>query len=451
MQGWEPSLEALQGYSGNAKRLLEQAGVKIGDEVRVASSRGSFQGILMARYELAEPDYIVIKLRNGYNVGIRVTEDTSVVKVAEAEQPAFRPPPPPHTKPDLPRVTIVSTGGTIASRVDYRTGGVRPALTASDLLSIVPELAEIARLSAEILFSVYSENLTPRHWSAIAEKTHNIIKGGEEGVVIAHGTDTMGYTAAALSFALQNPPVPVVLVGAQRSSDRPSSDAATNLIAAVEVAARAPFGEVVVSMHHWHSDDVIAIHRGTRVAKLHTSSRSAFRSVNAEPLAYRTPNGLSITDSQYHRRGWDGYSYEPHFDERAMLVKFYPGMPAETLQLLHEKAGMRGFILEGTGLGHVNTSFVPIIRELVEEGVFLGMTSQCKHGRVNMHVYDSGRDLMKAGIVPLDDMLAETALVKLMWVLAGLGEKAEVGQIAQLMRTNLVGEIYSRSLPVPQQ
>ena len=440
-------MSQLQGYSGKAKQLLERAGVKIGDEIRVVSGKGEMRGILMARYELADPDYIVIKLRNGYNVGIRVADGVKVEKIADAEAPAFRPPPPPAMKPNLPRVAIVSTGGTIASRVDYRTGGVRAALSAADLLSIVPELADIAQISAEILFSVYSENLTISHWRAMAEKVNDLIRSGEDGVVIAHGTDTMGYTAAALSFALQNPPIPVVLVGAQRSSDRPSSDAATNLIAAVDTAANAPFGEVVVCMHKWHSDDTIAIHRGVRVVKLHTSSRDAFKSINAEPLAFRTKAGLVINDSRFNKRGSDNYQFSPTFDDRAMLVKFYPGMPPETLQILREKLRIRGFILEGTGLGHVSSSFIPVARQLVEEGVFIGMTSQCKFGRVNMYVYDNGRDLMRAGITPLDDMLAETALVKLMWSLGKLGENADREAVAELMTRNLVGEMNNRSMP----
>jgi len=439
-----------QGYVGLVRRILEEAGVEVGDEIKVESEGKTFQGTLMTRYELAEPDYIVVKLSNGYNIGVHANDKTRVFKVAEAQPPAFNPPPPPAMRAGLPRVAIVSTGGTIASRIDYRTGGVRAALTASDLVSIVPELAEIADISAEILFSVYSENMTSQHWSAIATKVHQLMQTGTQGVVVPHGTDTMGYTAAALSFALQNPPVPVVLVGAQRSSDRPSSDAATNLIAAVKVAATAPFGEVVACMHSWHADDVITIHRGSRVVKLHTSSRNAFRSVNAQPLAYMREGKLSVNSENYHGRGEDGYVFSPNFDDRAMLVKFYPGMPAEVLQILHHEAGVRGFILEGTGLGHVSSKFAPVIRELTETGVFVGMTSQCKFGRVNMRVYDNGRDLMRAGVVPLDDMLAETALVKLMWCLGNLGEKAGIEQVSEMMLRNLAGELYSRSYPTPQ-
>ncbi|MDW8044102.1 MAG: asparaginase domain-containing protein, partial [Nitrososphaerota archaeon] len=225
------------------------------------------------------------------------------------------------------------------------------------------------------------------------------------------------------------------------------SDAATNLIAAVEVASKAPFGEVVVCMHGWHSDDLIHIHRGTRVVKLHTSSRGAFQSVNAQPMAVRTPEGLKMLTNMYHPRNGDGYVFQPRFDDRAMLVKFYPGMKPESLEVLVERLSLRGLVLEGTGLGHVASSFIPVLRKLTGSGLFVGMTSQCRHGWVNMNVYDNGRDLMRAGVVPLEDMLAETALVKLMWVLGKLGEKAEVEEVREMMLTDICGEIGGRTMP----
>ncbi|MEM4284028.1 MAG: Glu-tRNA(Gln) amidotransferase subunit GatD, partial [Candidatus Caldarchaeum sp.] len=286
-------------------------------------------------------------------------------------------------------------------------------------------------------------------WTEIARKVDEFFRRGFDGVVITHGTDTMGYTAAALSFALQNPPAPVVLVGAQRSSDRPSSDAALNLLTAVEVAACAPFAEVVVAMHGWHGDDNVLIHRGTRVVKLHTSSRGAFQSINSSPLAVKTPQGLKLLTTSFHKRGENGYMFQPVFDERVMLVKFFPGMKPEALELLVERMGLRGVILEGTGLGHVASSFVPVLKSLREKGVFVGMTSQCRFGRVNMNVYENGRDLMRAGVIPLDNMLPETALVKLMWVLGKLGQKAAYEEVKNLMLTDICGEIGGRTGPQP--
>ncbi len=434
------------GYRGLAAKLILEAGASIGEEIEVRRGGQIYRGFLMARYEFGDPEIIVLKLANGYNIGVRVDDRTSIIRLTEARKPSFNPPPPPQPKENLPRVMIISTGGTIASRIDYRTGGVRAALSAADLISIVPEIAEIANVSAEVLMQVYSENLNPSHWTKMAVRVNQLIQDGYEGVVIAHGTDTMGYTAAALSFALLKVPIPVVLVGAQRSSDRPSSDAATNLIAAVEVAAKAPFGEVVVCMHGWHSDDSILIHRGTRVIKLHTSSRGAFQSINAEPLAVKTPFGLKLLSKQYNPRHGDGYTFQPFFDERAMLIKFFPGMKPEVLEILVERLGLRGLILEGTGLGHVASSFIDVIKQLTCRGIFVGMASQCKFGRVNMNVYDNGRDLMRAGAVPLNDMLAETALVKLMWVLGKIGERTDIEQVRTLMLTNLAGEIGNRTV-----
>ncbi len=436
----------LHGYSGIIKELLERENVSVGDEVEVVSNGRRYRGILMVRYELADPKHITLKLPNGYNIGIRVTESTTISKISAGVKPTFVRLPKPQTVSDLPNVVIISTGGTIASRVEYRTGAVRPALDANDLLAIIPELVEIANINTEALYNVFSENVRIQHWIGMAEAIDRFIRKSIDGVVLTHGTDTMGYTAAALSFALQRPPIPIVLVGAQRSSDRPSSDAATNLIAAVATAARAPFGEVVVAMHKWHSDDVIAIHRGTRVIKLHTSSRDAFRSVNSQPIAYYQHGELKIVANDLNPRGSSEYIYKPKFDERAFLIKFFPSMKPDILTILAEK-GTKGFIIEGTGLGHVSSDWVPVIRELTKDGIFIGMTSQCKFGRVNMNVYDSGRDLQKAGVVPLDDMLSEVALVKLMWTFGNLADGAELDEVKKLMLTNIAGEIYSRSLP----
>lgn len=435
--------ERLQGYSGKARELLEEVGAEVGDEVELRTMERAYRGLLMARYELADPGYIVIKLPNGYNTGIQVSEVKEVRKIASAKKPRFVPPPRPPSKSWLPRVMVMSTGGTIASRIDYRTGGVRAAMTAEDLLSIVPELSDLADLDAKILFSLFSENLTPHHWDEMSREVDRLIRGGFEGVVITHGTDTMGYSAAALSFALQKPPIPIVLVGAQRSSDRPSSDAATNLIAAVKVAGHAPFAEVCVAMHAWHSDNLIAVHRGTRVRKFHTSSRDAFKSVNAEPIAYIMDGELKVNARDLNPRGSDSYSFNPGFSPNAALIKFYPGMQADVLEFLVER-GCRGIILEGTGLGHVASSFISVIKRLVEKGVFFGMTSQCIYGRVNMRVYETGRDLLKAGVISLDDMLPETAYVKLSWALAQAKEPEEV---RELMLIPIAGEIGNRSTP----
>ncbi|MEM0374950.1 MAG: Glu-tRNA(Gln) amidotransferase subunit GatD [Nitrososphaerota archaeon] len=436
---------APSGYRGRLREVLEGIGAEEGDELEVVTPDGqTFVGYLIARPEYADEDVITIKLRNGYNVGIAFTEGTVIRRLAAGRAPAFRRGEIPPQDPSLPRVALLGTGGTIASRVDYRTGAVRPAMTTEDLVSVIREVLELARIDAEVVLSLYSENMTPRDWSLIAERAHQRLVDGYDGIVIAHGTDTMHYTAAALSFVLQRPPVPVVLVGAQRSSDRPSSDAATNLMGALTVAARSSFAEVCVAMHHWHSDDEIAVHRGTRVVKLHTSSRDAFRSVNAGPIALVREGRIEVLAEGLNPRGSEDYRYEPGFDERAYLLKFWPGMRPSVLEHLASE-GVRGFVLEGTGLGHVASSWIPVIRRLVRDGVFFGMCSQCRFGRVNMNVYDNGRDLQAAGVTPLDDMLPEVALVKLMWV---LHRAHDLEEIRRLMLTRIAGEIGDRSEPV---
>lgn len=434
--------EELEGYVDRVRELLKSAWVDVGDEVEIIlNEREKVRGVLMSRYELAEPDYIVVKLPNGYNIGIKLKETMEVKKLAEAKKPAFIPLARTQAVPGLPTVSIIGTGGTIASRIDYRTGAVRPVLTTEDLLSIIPELANIANLEASILFSMFSEDMTPSEWSRMAEKVDEYVRKGVEGVVIAHGTDTMGYSAAALSFALQKPPIPIVFVGAQRSSDRPSSDSATNLIAAVKVAGHAPFAEVCVAMHHTHSDDIIAIHRGTRVRKNHTSSRDAFKSVNVEPIAFYVNGEVKVNAGDLNRRGSAEYAFNPKFSDKAFLLKFFPGLSGEILEDVLSK-GYRGIIIEGSGLGHVARRLIPTLKKIVREGVFIGMTSQCIYGRVNMRVYSTGRDLLRIGVTPLDDMLPETAYVKLSWVLA---QTTDIDEVRKIMTTPIARELGERS------
>ena len=435
--------EEFPGYRGEALRFLRQAKAEIGDIIRVVKNGETYEGILIPRSEYGDEKHVVIKLKSGYNIGIRITPTTRIEKVGVGVKPTFAAPPLPEQRPDLPKVAIVSTGGTIASRVDYRTGGVRPALSASDLYSVVPELSEIARIDAEILFSLYSENITPKHWAEIARATAKHIENGATGVVIAHGTDTLGYTAAALSFALQNLPVPVVMVASQRSADRPSSDAATNLIGAVKAAAKAPFAEVVVAMHETISDKAIVFHRGTKVRKCHTSRRDTFRSVNASPLARMENEEFSMLVEEFSKRDPSRrLVLKPNFDEKVALVKFYPGLNPKIIGWYVDE-GYKGIILEGTGLGHVGNYCFSAVKRAVENGVLVAMTSQCIWGRINMNVYNQGRDLLALGVVPLEDMLPETALVKLMWV---FGQTKDVEEAKRLLLTNIANEISPRTL-----
>jgi glutamyl-tRNA(Gln) amidotransferase subunit D len=319
---------------------------------------------------------------------------------------------------------------------------VRSALSASDLYSVVPELSEIAIVDAEILFSLYSENITSKHWSETAKNIAKHIKKGATGVVVAHGTDTLGYTAAALSFALQDLPVPVIMVASQRSADRPSSDAATNLIGAVKAAATAPFAEVVVAMHETVSDVSIVFHRGTKVRKCHTSRRDTFGSINATPLARMKNEQITMLIKGYRERNSArNLVLEPDF-EKAALVKFHPSLNPQIIEWYVDK-GYRGIILEGTGLGHVGNYCFSAIRKAIENNVIVAMTSQCIWGRLGMNVYDTGRDLLAMGVLSLEDMLPETALVKLMWV---LGQTTNFEEAKRLLAENIAHEISPRTL-----
>lgn len=433
----------FSGYRGKALEIISKAGVEVGDIIRVTKNGHVFEGILIPRSEYDDEKHVVIKLKSGYNIGIRLTPNIKIEKIGKGSKPFFTTPQPPEQNPNLPKITIISTGGTIASRVDYRTGAVRPALTAGDLYSVVPELSSIARIDAKILFSLFSENITPSHWTEIAKAVAEQISQGVEGVVIAHGTDTMGYTAAALSFALQSLPVPVVLVGSQRSADRPSSDAATNLIGAVITAAKAPFAEVVVAMHATPSDTSIIIHRGTKVRKCHTSRRDTFKSVNALPIARIKDQKITLLTNEYKKRNPNKrLELKPEFNEKVVLMKFHPGMNPKIINWFVEK-GYKAIVLEGTGLGHVGRYCFDAIRDAVKSNVLVAMTSQCIWGRVNMNVYDQGRDLLALGVIPLEDMLPETALVKLMWI---FGQTQNVKEAKELLQRNLAGEFSPRTL-----
>lgn len=432
----------LSGYRGGALRFLRDAGASIGDVIEIRTSWGVVTGTLVPRYLYGDQGHIVLKLKSGYNVGLSLSWMKDAKVVSKGERVSFSPPAPPKSARGLPRVLMLGTGGTIASRIDYKTGAVHPAVGEAELNSLVPELSKIARVKPEIMFEVFSENMTPNHWTKLAARAARAVREGFDGVVITHGTDTLGYTAAALSFALAGVPIPVIVVGSQRSSDRPSSDAPLNLVAAVTVAATAPFSGVYVAMHLGESDDRVAFHRGTRVRKNHTSRRDAFVSVAVPVAAVFGRSGLeSVSDGLPPRGG--AFRPRTKFDGRAALLKFYPSMPGSLIRAAR-RAGAKAIIIEGTGLGHVSRAVAKELDAFIRGRGIACMTSQCMNGRVDMNVYDTGRDLLHIGVLPLDDMLAETALVKAMWV---LGTGATGKEAREMMSANLAGETTARTLP----
>ncbi|MEW6222118.1 MAG: Glu-tRNA(Gln) amidotransferase subunit GatD [Candidatus Hadarchaeota archaeon] len=433
----------MSGYRGRAQRLLESASVSVGDKIRVEGSDKAYEGVLMPRIELGDADHLVIKLANGYNIGARVDEKTKITLIEKGSSPKLSVP-----KLEIardtskPNVTIIGTGGTIASRVDYRTGAVYPAFTAEEIYSAVPEVAEIANIKVVEACSVFSEHMTPDLWVKIGKTAAKEINGGATGVVIAHGTDTMGYTAAALSFMLKGLFRPVVMVGSQRSSDRPSSDAATNLISAITVAAKSDIAEVSVVMHGGTGDDFCLVHRGTKVRKCHTSRRDAFQSINDIPIAMVKGRELKLLRDDYNRASSGGkVKLAGKFEPMVALLKATPEMPSSVIYGMLG-AGDKGIVLEGTGLGHAPESLFAGIKRAIDSGVPVVMTSQCLWGRVNMKVYSTGRDLLKLGVIPGEDMLPEVAWVKLMWA---LGQEKDKKKVAELMRENLAGEMTPRT------
>jgi len=410
--------EALEG-------VLRSKGILPGDYVEVASSDGRIvRGVLMPHHEFSGVDIMTVKLDNGYNIGIRPSDDASVKLVKKGDQKTADQKAKMLTSAHhgasgsgpgpLPQVSVVSTGGTIASYVDYRTGAVKPAITADELARSVPELTTVCSPRTEVLYSVLSENMRPENWRNLAERVADHLNGGSRGCIIPHGTDTMGYTGAALSFSLSDLTGPVVLVGSQRSSDRPSSDSTLNLLSAVRLCVDSDLGEVVVLMHSTTDDGSCAVHRGTRVRKCHSSRRDAFESVNEPPIG-SVRDGEVLLERDHDKRGCGKVRVDAKFDEGVAMLNFYPGLTASKLRKYAD--GASGLIIAGTGLGHVHQELIPEIERLTKGGVPVCITTQCIWGASNLNVYSTGRDMLRAGAMPLGDMLSETAYVKLSWVL----------------------------------
>ena len=426
-------MSELKGYKGKSFEYLQQKDVNVGDSIKVISDL-TYTGILMPRYETGEDSHIVLKLKSGYNIGIELDEIKGIEKISSPEEVATEENVK-KTDSTLPKILLLSTGGTIASKVDYRTGAVTPALTAADLNDAVPEIAKIANIDAEVLFSEYSENLQPEHWVETAKKIQSVVDLDYKGVIVAHGTDTMHYSSAFLSFALSGLKIPVVFVGSQRSSDRPSSDAASNLIAATRFIVQTDVNGIYVVMHHNESDETISCHLGTRVRKNHASKRSAFETIGNDPA-------FLILDEKIIKNSRDEFfenqSFNPRLgiDTRVALVKYHPGYEPRQIEALID-LGFKAIIFEGTGLGHVGKTMYDVIEKANAKGLFLGMTSQCIDGRVRMTVYESGRDLLELGITPLENMIPEVALVKTMWA---LGNSEDNDGLKKLLLENIASE-----------
>ena len=435
------SQEQTKGYRGEALDTLQRLAMGVWDDVILKTTRGEFCGIILPRSEFDDSSHLVLKLSTGYNIGIDVRTITEATVLGSKEAHYKIPEKEFPVSPDKPYIKLLGTGGTIASRLDYRTGAVIPAFSPGELYGAVPELADICNLSTEKLFAVFSENMGPEQYIALAKAIGTEIEAGIDGIVIGHGTDTMHHTASALAFMVQEPPVPIVMVGSQRSSDRPSSDAALNLIHATTTAATSDIAEVMVCMFGPTSDDYGLLHRGTRVRKMHSSYRSTFRTIGDVPLATVTCDGVVPLRSDYHRRRDDRQvKILPFFEDRVTLIYYYPNMNPDIIDAVVEK-GYKGIVIAGTGLGHVNKPLYPAIERATAAGVAIYMTVQTLWGYVHMFVYDTGRDLMAKGVIPTENMLPEVAYTKLGWA---LGQTEDLVRVKEIMLTPISDEITER-------
>ena len=422
------------GYVGQSLEFLKSNNIVVGDSVKILSDL-TYSGIVMPRYEHSDDKHIVLKLNSGYNVGLEIEKIEKVEKNETTQKIIENNEKIEHSQ-GLPKILLLSTGGTIASKIDYRTGAVTPVLTAEELNSSVPELAKIANIDAQVLFSEYSENIMPEHWLDIAKKVNKFEKSDYSGIIIAHGTDTMHYTSSFLSFALAGFPIPIVLVGSQRSSDRASSDAALNLVGATKFITESNLKGIYIVMHQDENDDTIACHLGTRVRKNHTSKRGAFQTIGDDPAFIITQNKIQKNFSEDYFK-INEYKPKINLDTKVALVKYHPGYDPNLLNQIIEM-GFKGIIFEGTGLGHIGKTMYESVKKANEKGIFLGMTSQCIDGRVRMTVYESGRDLLDLGIIPLENMIPEVALVKAMWV---IGNYQNSEEIRKIMLQNISSEL----------
>ena len=413
----------------------------MGDIVRFRLALDEVEGLVL---DSTEENIVLIKLESGYNIGLskeNILGFKILKKYNEEEKIDFE-----ITKDKkLDNVGMIITGGTIAAKYDSKTGGAKWVAGISEFHSYYPEMFNIANISLiESPFLVASESMSSEHWIKIAEKAKEMIDDKNiKGVVITHGTDTLHYTAYALSFFLRNLNKPVVLTYSQRSIDRGSSDANLNLQCAIRMALSDSSGVFIVGHSSMNDDFCFAI-RGTKARKMHTSRRDAFKSVNDIPVAKVWPDKVEFIGN-YKSRNEGKVKLDLEFSDKVALVKVYPGQDPSILDFYALK--YKGIVLEGTGFGHLPTSeqnnWMPRLKKHIRNGLVVCIVSQCIFGRVNPYVYSPARELLDAGAIYLEDMLAETAFVKLSWVLGHYGWKAYV---KEKMLENLAGEINEKDI-----
>lgn len=419
-------------------------GSRIKIQINKKGALKDIEGILMPTDDDA---HTFVKLDSGYNLGI---ENNSIVKIQTLG--SFSPSSAPRSKPQtsnhkLPTITILHTGGTIASKVDYASGGVTAKYSAEDLLELVPELATIANVKTELVANLMSEDMNFSDYAKIIAGIKKHVAHCD-GIIIGHGTDTLSYTAAALAFALEKVNIPVILVGSQRSSDRGSTDAAANLICAARFITQTNFAGVAICMHHHSGDDVCAILPPTKTRKMHTSRRDAFQPVNSQPIALvHYPSGkIDVRVQDYARRSNDAsLLLKEKFSSNVGFMKPHPSMKHALFEFFTKTYD--AFVIEGTGLGHAPTNTpdnlknYETLKKYIENGGIVAITSQCLYGRVHSSVYTNLRRLADIGCIFCEDMLPETAYIKLAWLLGNYSKD----EAKKLLSKNMRGEISERS------
>jgi len=422
-------------YSKTLRSIFKKKKIEIGDKVRIYKKDKEYVGILMPR-TIGDDGTLIIKLDNGYNIGIKSNDIELISKAKKAKLPPKREIP---KDPKKPNISILSMGGTISSKIDYKTGAVTPLFTPEDLINTIPKLGEIANIDSKQISSILSEDVDFDLYKKLINEIRKEFKKDLNGIVITHGTDTLHYTAAALSFAIKNPPIPIVLVGSQRSSDRASSDGPMNLLCAIHFISKTKYSDIAICMHGTESDNFCLIYPPCKTRKMHTSRRDAFKIVNSEPLALVYADGDIKFMKKYSNKE-KKTTIKNKFENKVALIKTYPGMDPRIIDVL-TKNKYKGLVLEGTGLGHVPLKLKESIGKFLKRGIVV-MTSQCLNGRVNMNVYSRGRELQEIGVVSGEDMLPEVAFIKLSWLLANYEKKEE---IEELIGMNLRGEINEKS------
>ena len=433
-----------EGYRGALRQRLIKEGIRTWSKVKVLKGDATYEGVLLPRSQHTSDFYVTLKVDTGYNLGVLVDDTTKIEEKGFKKGHYQLPSIDVKFKKELPNVTLLGTGGTVASHLDYRTGAVLPAFTPEELFSAVPELTSTVNLTPKTLYQILSENFRPEYWVTTAEAIAKEIQSGVNGVIIGHGTDTMCTTGAALSFFLRNLPVPVVLVGSQRSSDRPSSDGPRNILYAATLAGHENLAEVVVCMHGSTSDSYNLIHRAVRCRKMHSSRRDTFRTLDDIPLGKIDETGVTwFKDDVRSRTPREDFLLDTKIDQRVGMLYSYPGMNPDILDSMVDK-DYHGIVIIGTGLGHVGTDMFPPLERCQEEEIPVVLVVEPLFGYIQLRVYETGRDMLARGVIEGGNMLPSAAYTKLIWV---LGHTRNIEEVKKLMQTNITGEITAREGP----